>query len=71
VDDLTTERSHFLGVNNFVTLPRSNWGVPTTAERKVGTKVKFAPLLHCPFDTRTMLSENTARMGDEGKAVGT
>jgi hypothetical protein len=30
VDDPMTERSHFLGVNNFVTLPQSDWGVSST-----------------------------------------
>jgi hypothetical protein len=28
VDDLTAERSHSLGVNNFAILPGSDWGVP-------------------------------------------
>jgi hypothetical protein len=30
--------------------------------------VKYA--LHCRFDSPTMLSKNTARMRDEGKAAG-
>ena len=40
------------------------------AERKVGTKVKFAASLHYPVSTtRRMLSKKTACRGDEGKAV--
>jgi len=50
-------------------LPQSDWA-SLAAERKVGTKVKFAASLHYPVSTtRRMLSKKTACMGDEGKAV--
>src|SRR6516225_10679068 len=46
-------------------------GRPSAAERKVGTKVKFAASLHCPVrQPDGMLSENTARGGTKAKPSG-
>jgi hypothetical protein len=45
-------------------LPRSDWSVSLSAERKGGTKVKFALSLHCPVSTiQRMPSKNTVRKG--------
>src|SRR6516225_710410 len=46
-------------------------GRPSAAERKVGTKVKFAASLHWPVrQPDGMLSENTARGGTKAKPSG-
>ena len=44
-------------------------GRPSATERKGGGEGED-PSLHCPFDTRTMLSKKTARMGDKAKPSG-
>src|SRR5262249_35933232 len=49
-------------------LARSDW-IVSSPRNRWGRKVKIAHHFTASFDTRAMLSENTARMGDEGKAV--
>jgi hypothetical protein len=48
-------------------LPRSYWGVPVSFERKGGEDEGEIRRITSP--PKRMLSENTARVGDEGKAV--
>jgi hypothetical protein len=50
-------------------LPRSDWGRPCLSGR-TGTMVEASDWLHCPFDSSTLPSEKTARMRQQGKAVG-
>jgi hypothetical protein len=51
-------------------LPWSDWGVPLAAERKDGTKVKFAASLHCRFDSpTTAVQENGTYGGTKAKPL--
>jgi hypothetical protein len=66
-NELSTDRS-LSAPRQALILPRSDWGRPSLSGGDAGEVCRIT--LHCPVTTtRRMLSENTARMGQQGKAV--